>query len=172
MPTNYYIVEELQTYLVAQGVGQLPNAAPSATVPSIWIQPRDGARLPGKPRGSYSATAAKVETTTITLTDTQTGSPMNGGLEAYLDEAFIDVIVRSKTAAPGKLVHRTIRGLLHPTGDLFGKKGWTMNSVFVEYSNIWRAEQALPTLSTDGEVQTYDRVASYRIGARRANLTA
>lgn len=171
MPSNFYIVEELQTYLVSQGVGQLPNAAPSATVPSIWIQPRDGARLPGKPRGQYGADAAKVETTTITVVDTQTGSPMNGGLEAYIDEAFIDIIVRSKTAAPGKLVHRTIRGLLHPAGDLYGKQGWQMNSIFVEYSNIWRAEQVLPQ-PTDAEVQTYDRVASYRIGARRANLTA
>ena len=41
----YHIIEELQTYLIAQGVGQSPSATPSATIPSIWIQPRDGARL-------------------------------------------------------------------------------------------------------------------------------
>jgi hypothetical protein len=170
MPTSLHIVEELQTYLVAQGVGPLPNSAPSSAIPSIWIQPRDGARLPGKPRGSYSAEAAKVETATITLVDTQLGSPIGNGLEAYIDEAFVDVIVRSKTAAPGKLIHRTIRGLLHPAGDLFGRKGWLMNQAHVEYSNIWRAEQPLP-MALDADVQTYDRVASYRFGVRRANLS-
>jgi len=167
---DFFIIEELQTYLVAQGVGQLPNATPSAVLPSIWIQPRDGARLPGKARGSYTAQQAKVETTTVTLIDTQTGSPMNGALEAYLDETFIDIIVRSSTAAPGKLVHRGIRGLLHPTGSLNGKHGWQMNSVLVEYSNIWRAEQPLPFVY-DGDTQTYDRVAAYRLGVRRTNLT-
>lgn len=170
MPTSLHIVEELQTYLVAQGVGQLPNATPSATVPSIWIQPRDGARLPGKPRGAFTADQAKVETATVTLIDTQTGSPMGNGLEAYIDEAFIDIIVRSKTAAPGKLIHRTIRGLLHPPGDLYGKHGWMMGQMDVEYSNVWRAEQPL-MYPTDAEVQSYDRMASYRIGVRRANLT-
>jgi hypothetical protein len=168
--SDLFIVEELQTYLVAQGIGQLPNAAPSSTIPSIWIQPRDGAMLPGKARGTYTAAQAKVETTTVTLIDTQTSGPMNGALEAYLDETFIDIIVRSKTAAPGKLVHRGIRGLLHPTGSLNGKHHWTMGSVLVEYSTIWRAEQPLPFVY-DGDTQTYDRVAAYRIAVRRTNLT-
>ena len=169
MPTSYYIVEELQTYLISQGVGQLPSATPSATVPSIWIQPRDGARLPGKPRGSFDASTAKVETSTIPLIDVQTGSPMMSGLEAYIDETYIDIIVRSKTAVPCKQIHRQIRDLLHPSGELYAKQDWQMNNISVEYSSIWRPEQPL-NFATDAEVQTYDRVAGYRIGARRANL--
>jgi hypothetical protein len=166
---SYHIVEELQTYLIAQGIGQSPSATPSATIPSIWIQPRDGARLPGKPRAAFTPAQSKVETTTVTLIDTQTGSPMNGALEAYLDESFIDIIVRCKTAAPGKLVHRTIRGLITPIGSLNGKHNWTMGSVTVEYSTAWRAEQPLPA-DPDSDVQTYDRVASYRFGVRRTAL--
>ena len=163
------LIEELQSYLVASGVGQLPSATPSSTIPSVWCQPRDGARLPGKPRAAFTAEQARVETTTITLVDTQTGSPMNGALEAYIDESFVDIIVRCKTAAPGKLVHRTIRGLLTPIGALNGKHGWTMGSLPVEYSTAWRAEQPLPADSS-ADVQTYDRVASYRFGVRRTAL--
>lgn len=165
----YHIIEELQSYLIAQGIGQAPSATPSATIPSIWIQPRDGARLPGKPRAAFTPAQSKVETTTVTLIDTQTGSPMNGALEAYLDESFIDIIVRCKTAAPGKLVHRTIRGLITPIGSLNGKHNWTMSNVLVEYSTAWRAEQPLPA-DPNADVQTYDRVASYRFGVRRSAL--
>jgi hypothetical protein len=52
---------------------------------------------------------------------------------------------------------------------LNGKHNWTMSNVLVEYSTAWRAEQPLPA-DPNAEVQTYDRVASYRFGVRRSAL--
>ena len=118
-------IEELQDYLVDQGIGNLPSADPSSTVPRIFLMGRDGSRLPEAP-----------ETTTITLRDTMLAPASE--LEAFIEEAFIDVIIRSTSAATGKLLHRSIRNLLHPTGDHGGRKAWDMADLHVEYSTIWR----------------------------------
>jgi hypothetical protein len=156
------VIEELQDYLVAQGVGSLPSAAPSTTLPRIYLAGRDGAPLPAIPD----------ETTAVTLRDTLLAPA--AALEAFLEEAFVDIIVRSTSAPTAKLTHRTIRNLLHPAGSHGGRKQWEMGALTVEYSTIWRGEQELPPPSTAqdvrGDVRTYDRVASYRIGARRVLL--
>lgn len=165
---DYHCNEELQTYLVAQGIGQLPGATPSTALPSIWLNPRDGAPLP---RAGENAT--------VTIRDTALAGPVDVGTEAYLEEAFIDVIVRSKTAAPGKMLHRTIRGLLQPIGAHKGRQLWTMGGLLVEYSVIWRPEQPLPQAGTSATLTgasglsspvTYDSVASYLFGCRRKAL--
>ena len=154
------VVEQLQAFLVAQGVGQLPGTTPSTAHPSIWTMPRQGAAMPRTKDGAW------LESQTITLNDTQLMGPP--GLAAWLEDAFVDVIIRSKNAGEGKLLHRTIRGLLHPIGALAGKRNWTMNELHVLYSNIWRAEQPLPPVE-DG--LTYDRVASFRFTCARSDLT-
>lgn len=155
-----HVIEELQAYLVAQGVAQQPDQTPSLTVPSIWLQPRDGAPAPRRaPKGGDYLEAA-----TITLVDTNTTGPPE--LEAWLEETFVDITVRSRFAAPGKLIQRQIRGLLTPTGDLFGRKGWQMNNLRVEYSTIWRGDQPV-----DADDVSYRRVQSIRFGVKRTALT-
>jgi hypothetical protein len=102
---------------------------------------------------------------TITLNDAHiSGEP---GLEAWIEETFIDVTVRSRNAGAGKLMHRVIRQLLQPVGILGGRKDWTMGSLRVLASETWRSEQPLPPV--DGGV-TYDRVASYRFRCARSDL--
>lgn len=155
---DYHLVEELQTYLIAQGVGQLPSATASTSVPSIWLQPRDGAPEPRR-----SGAGAWLENATITITDTMLAAPHD--VEAWVEESFVDIVVRSRQAAPGKLIHRTIRGLLHPTGSHGGRKHWTMGAVTVEYSTIWTSEQPLGS-----DEFTYWRKAGYRFGVRRKIL--
>jgi hypothetical protein len=158
---DYHVIEELQDFLVAQGVAQLPSTAVSLTVPSVWTPPRDGAPLP-----------RTGENVTITLVDTMLRSP--SGLEPWLEETFVDVIVRARTAAPGKLVQRTIKNLIVPyDSSLGGRKQWTMGDLLVEYSTEWRGDQPLPmpqnVTSQDPHI-TYDRVQSFRFGVRRKRL--
>lgn len=155
---EYHVIEELQTFLVAQGVGQLPSAAPSTAVPSIWLQPRDGAPEPRR-----NAAGQWTEATTITLVDTALAAPHQ--LEAWLEECFVDVIVRSRQAPAGKLTHRTIRGLLHPIESHGGRKQWAMGALTVEYSTLWTSEQPM-----GADEHTYWRKAGYRFGARRKVL--
>jgi hypothetical protein len=148
------VVEELQDYLVAQGVGTLPTAkgSESTTVPSIWLNPRDGAAAP-RVEGEIM----------VSLVDTQLGSV--AGLEAWLEEAFIDVTVATKHAARAKMVHRQIRNLIHPIEAHGGRTNWMMSDLLVELSTVWRPEQ--PLTMTDA---FYARIASYRFQCRRKAL--
>lgn len=154
------VVEQLQAYLVAQGIGRMPEREPSSPLPSIWTMPRQGAAMPIVKDGEW------LEEQTITLDDKQlTGPP---GVEAWLEDCFVDVIVRSKNAGAGKLVHRTIRGLLQPIGaSPAGRRDWMMGGLHVLYSSIWRSEQPLPPVDNG---LTYDRVASYRFRCARSDL--
>ena len=135
-------VDELGVYLLAQRVVQDANTAVSTTVPSLWINPRQEAPEPRDGEGA-----------TVTLADTGLGgaSPM----EPFLEEAFIDVIVRARNAGTAQMIHRTIRGLLTPREAIGGRKNWQMGGLLVERSIMWRREQELPTSNAG---RTYDRV--------------
>lgn len=163
MPTELILVEELQAYLVAQGIGQLPDPAahpPSLTLPSVWLLPRDGAPLP-----------RAGENVTITIRDPNLTGPSD--LEAWIEESFIDIIVRSRQAGAGKLVQRSIRKLIIPFDSHGGRKQWMMNSLLVEQSMMWRGDQELPQRQSIAEGDshlTYDRIQSFRFRCRRKIL--
>jgi hypothetical protein len=163
---DLFVVQELRSYLIAQGVVQAASDAPSLTVPSIHVDPSDGAPVPRR-----SAAGALSEIGTVTILDTQLQPA--AALEAWIEEAFVDVIVRMSSKAGGgarcRLTHRVIRGLLHPNDAHGGRKQWYMNGLLVEYSTIWRGEQPLP-FPTDGDTDVVSRVASYRFGCRRKAL--
>lgn len=146
-------VDELGAFLIAEGIAQGPNATPSP-VPSVWLQPRQGAP---EPRDG--------EESTITLVDAQLSSP--GVLEPWIEEAFLEVIVRSRSLAAGRLIHRAIRGRLAPEDQPGGRKLWMMGALLVEYSTLWRGEQPLPSPNNG---RTYDRVQSFRLAARTKSL--
>jgi hypothetical protein len=152
------VIEQLQAYLVEQGIGQLPGSAPSASLPSVWTQPRQGAAMPRQ---------GDLERTTVTLNDPHLAGPP--GIAAWLEDAFVDVTIRSLNAGEGKLLHRTIAGLLAPIGKVEGRKHWTMGTLLVQESRIWRREQALPPVDSG---VTYDRVASYIFRCARSDLAA
>jgi hypothetical protein len=154
------VLRELQVYLIAQGIGQAPSSAPSLTVPSIWLMPRDGSPLP-----------RDGENITITLHDTMMRSPSS--MEPWMQEAFVDVIVRSRQPTPGKLLQRTIGALIAPWGLPGGRHQWMMGGLLVETSDQWRGDQPMPqrqdTSQGDPHI-SYDRVASYRFVCRRKVL--
>lgn len=147
-----FLVEQLQLYLVAQGVGQLPAAPASSTVPSIIRTPREGTPV-----------LRDGEEANIGLVDTNLAAP--GALEAWLEEAFVDVIVTARQVATARLIHRGIRNLIHPIGSHGGRTQWMMNLLLVEYSTTWRGEQPLRQDNI-----AYARVASYRFCCRRKAL--
>jgi hypothetical protein len=146
------LVEELQTYLVAQGVGVLPaDADPALT--TIILSPRDGYLRPRKGK----------EAATVTLVDTQLGSVQE--LEAWIEESFVDVIVTAPNNGTVKLIHRVIRNLIHPIEGHGGRKQWMAGALLIELSTVWRGEQPL---AQDDAV--YVRTASYRFQVRRKAL--
>lgn len=157
-----HVVSELHAFLIAQGVGVAPTAVDSAYValPTVWDQPRGG---PVQPRWS-DALAGYQEDATISLFDPELASPANE-LDAYIEESFIDVTVRSRNRAAGKLIHRQIRGLITPIGSAFGRKLWMMNDLLVELSTPWRGEREAGETDID-----FTRTASYRFQVRRKAL--
>lgn len=148
-----YVLDELRAFLIAQGIAQPQDTAPSTVLPSLWLNPRDGVPIP-----------RAGENVTITLIDTNTTGPPE--MEAWIEETFVDIIVRSRKVPAGRLVQRQIRGLLSPIGDLYGRKHWTMGSLLVEYSTLWRGDQPLAA-----DADTYTRVQSFRFGVRRSVLS-
>lgn len=150
------VIDELRAYLIAQGVCQDNNVAESAVLPSIWVKPMEGAPEPRLPDGG--------EVATITLIDTLLRSP--GDLEQFMEEAFIEVVVRSWSPAAGELIQRQIRGLIAPGDQPGGKKLWTMNNLLVEYSTMWRGDQSLGATEL-----SYARTQSFRFGCRRKSLS-
>lgn len=144
------VVDEFRAWLIQLGIGQDNAAPPSSTVPSVWLMPRDGG-IPAPRRG---------EEMTITVVDAMLGSPSN--LEPWLEETFVEVTTRARTANAGRLVHRAIRGRVAPEHQPGGGRNWRMAGIDpVEFSTIWRAEQELPP--TDN---TYLRRSSYRLAVR------
>jgi hypothetical protein len=148
-------VEELRAYLLAEGIGQ-DNNTRSGALPSVWVGPRQGAPEPDVRAG---------EEATITLIDAQLRSPSS--MESWMEEAFIDVIVRAKNAGQAKLIHRTIRARLHPDNAPGGRKQWMMGGLLVENSMQWRGEQPLPQ---PADSQSYGRVQGFCITARVKSL--
>jgi hypothetical protein len=150
------VIDELRAYLIASGVVQAQDAAPSNVLPAVWIIPINGA-APAPRDGENIA---------VTLRDTLLAPAAS--LEAWVIETFVDVIVRSRIEPAGTFLQRQIAGLLHPNDAHGGKKQWTMGALLVEYSTFWRGDQPLPPANPDDP--TYDRVQSFRIGCRRKAL--
>lgn len=150
------VIDELRAYLIAQGIAQDNNAPPSAVIPSIWVKPMEGEPEPRLPDGG--------EVAAITLVDTLLRSPSD--LEQFMEEAFVEVVVRSWSPSAGELIQRQIRGLIVPGDASGGRKMWMMNNLLVEYSTMWRGDQSLGATSL-----SYARTQSFRFGCRRKSLS-
>jgi hypothetical protein len=144
------VVEELKAYLVAQGLAVHPG--PSLSLPSVWTPPRDGAM---HPRDGENATIVLAESLNAPA----------GTLEAWITESFVNVIVRAREDRDAKLIQRSILDLIHPNAAHGGRFVWTMNNLVVEYSRVWRGDQAL-----EADKVSYTRVQSFVFGCRRKAL--
>lgn len=155
-------VDELGAYLLAQGVVQDINAAPSRTLPRLFIAPRQYAPEPARDE----STGDWAEDATVTLHPTHTGLP--SPIESWMEETFVDVIVRARPAGAAELLHRVIRNLIVPASQPGGRKAWDMGALHVQRSFQWRREQELPTTNNG---LTYDRVQSFCFAYSRSALT-
>lgn len=160
MSDDLIVSAELQTFLVDQGIGQLPGAAPSLDLPGIFDNPDDYAPEPR--RGPQDGPL--LERATITLVDVIT-MPADG-LEAWLEETFVEVVVRSDDDDLAKILHRRIRDLIVPITSHGGHHNWQMAGLWVERSWQSKPEQPLPRL----ENRFKDRVATYGFSCRRKVL--
>lgn len=158
--SDLIVSTELQTFLVAQGIGQMPDAPPSLVLPAIFDNPKNYAPEPRRgPRDG-----PLLENATITLADVIT-TPADG-LEAWLEEAFVEVVVRADDDHVAKLLHRRIRDLIVPITSHGGNHYWQMAGLLVERSFQSKPEQPLRSL----ENRFTDRVATYGFSCRRKVL--
>ena len=159
---EYHVIDELLSCLVTAGVVQRWNTTPSSTIPGAVIGPLKGAPLPRTD-----------EPATVTLR--QSGVTQANGMDAWLQETAIEVIVRARSAPAGRLLHRSIRGVIHPRGSFPARTNWQMTaSLLVERAYIWRGEQTIPpSMSQQGDrdLSTYDTTESYMFAVRRALLS-
>jgi hypothetical protein len=160
MTTNLIVSRELQDHLIAQGIGQSWDAAPSLTVPTVFDNPPDGAVEPR--RGARDG--ALLETSTISLFEILDGPALELG--AWLQETFIEVVVRSDDDETSKLIHRRIRDEIEPIAAHGGRAQWLMGALLVERSYQSKPEQSLPRQ----EDRFVDRVCTYAFNCRRKIL--
>ena len=164
---DLWVLDEMRAYLIAQGVVQSNNLAPSLVLPSIWLNPRDGAP---EPRNTLDAngnpTDVPAENVTVTLVDTRESSPPAYRFGEFLAETFVDVIVRARKHPQAKLAQRNIHTAMHPRTVNGPRHGWLMGTLDVEYSMRFRADQAHPMTDDD----TYARTQTFLIAARRKAL--
>ena len=151
------VTEELQAYLVAQGVGVLP-ADSDKTQPVVILHPRDGAPQPSTDGSGRFGSAP-----TVTLVDIVTSRPND--LDYAIEETFVDVVVRARGASTAKMLQRTLRGLLVPGDAVGGRKMFMMGALLVERCVLWRGDQPI-----GADTASYDRSQAFMFQCRRKVL--
>lgn len=138
-------IEELRTYLVDQGIVQLP--ADTGDLPICYLQPCDG------------APQVDTDTRRTTITLSQVDYVPRKPLEEWLEEVVIEVKVRSYQPPAGYLLHRQIRELLD------GAQLVTVGDLLCEWIRLWRG-----TRPVDSDKNSITTASSYRIAARSKSL--
>lgn len=154
---EFDVTEELQAYLVAQGVGVLPADHDGAS-PVVILSPRDGA-----PQPSRDGTGRFGSVPTVTLSDIVTSRPND--LDYAIEETFVAVVVRAVNNGTAKMLQRTIRGLLVPGDAVGGRKMFQMGAILVERCVLWRGDQPI-----GADSQSYDRSQAFMFQVRRKVL--
>ena len=138
-------IEELRTYLVDEGIVQLPED--TGDLPICYLEPRDGAKQPD----------TTTRQTTLTLTDSNEVVPERQ--EEFLDQMVINFTVRAYKTQDGKLLHRQIKQLLN------GAQLVMVGELLCESINMWRGYRLL---GSDKDSFTSD--TSYIVAARHKSL--
>lgn len=139
------VAEEVQTYLIAQGIVRDPPVP--GPLPPCWIDPDEGAPEP----------AEDVE---ATVTLFSIGEIPQEWLEGtFLQERVLDVVVRARHPRDGELLQRDIRVALEE------KKNVMFGQLRIEWSKLFRGVQYL-----DSDHESHRTLQSFRIAARMKSL--
>lgn len=144
-------IEELGAHLIAQGITSPYASAPGA-LPSLWLNPRDGAPLPrdGEPG-------------TITLVEITIASDHD--LAPWVEISFIATIARYRTERYAQLAQRQLRDLIAPRDQLEGRKQWQMGALPVMRSKVFRPDQPVEASSV-----AYTRSQAFQFDCARSAL--
>lgn len=117
------LLENLATYLVAQGLVKQPGAV--GAPPPLYIDPRDGVPAP-------AAVAP--------ATDAVLGAFVTGGIPARVREAelrkdVVDIWIRTKTSPRAHAIEEQIRAVL------IDKMDWQMGAMHISETLQWRPLQ-------------------------------
>jgi hypothetical protein len=147
MPTDLIPAEEIKAYLVAQGIVQDNEIAPSTALPGVWLNPRN--RAP-EPRVGENAT--------VTI---YTGPEIPGEwLEGFLQERLFDFVVRARKEPQGEVIQRKIRAAFEE------KKHVLFGQLLIEWSKLANGEQPVTSDET-----SYSSIQGFRIAYRIVSLT-
>lgn len=140
-------VEELRTYLVAQGVVRSWQATANG-LPQCILNPRDGAPEPqGEDYQDATVTLARI------------GQVPPNVQEEFLEDALVECIVRAYRSPDAEMIQRRIRAQLN------GLRLFTMGSLIVEWARVFTGDQPLGSDET-----SYTRMQTFLIQARVRSL--
>lgn len=141
------MIEELRTYLVAQGVVRNWQDTPNG-LPQCILMPRDGASEPvDKDYQGAMVTLAKV------------GQVPPIAQQEFLEDALVECVTRAFKAVDAEMIQRRIRAQLN------GLKLFTMGALIVEWARVFSGDQPLGSDET-----SYTRVQTFLIQARVKSL--
>jgi hypothetical protein len=146
--TDLIVIEELQAYLVAQGVVRAWGGAANG-LPQCILAPRDGA--------PEASSGKAYENAVVTLTKIGQVPPVVQ--EEFLENALIECVTRAYRAVDAELIQRRIRATLN------GLRLFTMGSLIVEHAQVFAGDQPLGSDETD-----YTRMQTFLIEARVRSL--
>ena len=123
------LAEQLQAFLIANGVGRRPTTAGSS-LPPIWLDPKEGVPAPGD-GGAPTAHADLV----LALVPAPGVAPDH--FEGWFDRPGIDIWLRARNPVIAEDAAWTIRGLLND------RRHFLVGGLLVEESLVSRPFQKL-----------------------------
>jgi hypothetical protein len=140
-------IEELRTYLVAQGVVRNWGDAANG-LPQCILAPRDGApEAQGQAYQDGVVTLAKI------------GQQPPVVQEEFLEAALVECVTRAYRAVDAELIQRRVRAKLN------GLRLFTMGSLIVEHAQVFAGDQPLGSDET-----SYTRMQTFLIQTRVKSL--
>jgi hypothetical protein len=139
MPT---ILDYLDDYLIANGVGRGVRAAGGPTVPPIWKQPIEGTPAPGEGTGVEVGDP-------VVIGLMRTGGIPQSPQEVEWRKDIVDIWIRSRTWPQTEAMWNAIRPLLVGT-HAQSRQGWTMAGLAVIESQEWRTLSLLDSSKSQG----------------------
>lgn len=133
-PTNPDLLDNLRQFLISQGIVRDPrDGTQQGILPPLWLAPRLGVPAPGQTEGLQAVeTDPKLVAAAIPATDIPPAR-----YEGWLRYNHVQFVFRARTPPPALSLENSIRAAIND------KRGWTMGSVSVIESLLFRGLQPL-----------------------------